>query len=169
MNGFTVDVQKLGTMEQELSLAADRLEEAIYDDVGEVFNINSTKQLGVVLFEKMGLPVVKKTKTGYSTDSEVLEELKDRHVHPALVAAVILAESKFREDASSKRGANGLMQIMPETGTCCFSIFLATVPMISSPSYPCNSSTEIPKQDKTSLIRENCGLNSSGAGLRVAL
>ena len=80
MNGFTVDVQKLGAMEQELSLAADRLEEAIYDDVGEVFNINSTKQLGVVLFERMGLPVVKKTKTGYSTDSEVLEELKDKHV-----------------------------------------------------------------------------------------
>jgi DNA polymerase-1 len=79
MNGFTVDQDKLAKMESEMSLAADRLEEEIYDDAGEVFNVNSTKQLGVILFEKMGLPVIKKTKTGYSTDSAVLEELSDKH------------------------------------------------------------------------------------------
>jgi DNA polymerase-1 len=77
MNGFTVDRQRLMDMDRELSLEADQLEEEIYDDAGEQFNINSTKQLGVILFEKLQLPVIKKTKTGYSTDSAVLEALKD--------------------------------------------------------------------------------------------
>lgn len=79
MNGFTVNRDALQEMERELSLEADALEEAIYDDAGETFNINSTKQLGVILFEKLQLPVIKKTKTGYSTDSSVLDELKDKH------------------------------------------------------------------------------------------
>lgn len=79
MNGFTVDRDKLQLMEQELSREADALEEDIYDDAGETFNINSTKQLGVILFEKLQLPVIKKTKTGYSTDSAVLEALYDKH------------------------------------------------------------------------------------------
>ena len=77
MNGFTVDMDRLEAMQSAMSLEADKLEEQIYDDAGETFNINSTKQLGVILFEKMGLPVIKKTKTGYSTDSAVLEELAD--------------------------------------------------------------------------------------------
>lgn len=79
MNGFTVDTEQLMKMKSELSLEADGLEEEIYDDAGEVFNINSTKQLGTILFEKLGLPVIKKTKTGYSTDSAVLEALMDKH------------------------------------------------------------------------------------------
>lgn len=79
MNGFAVDTERLMDMERELSLEADALEEEIYDDAGETFNINSTKQLGVILFEKLGLPVIKKTKTGYSTDSAVLEALMDKH------------------------------------------------------------------------------------------
>lgn len=79
MNGFTVDTERLMDMERELSLEADKLEEEIYDDAGETFNINSTKQLGVILFEKLGLPVIKKTKTGYSTDSAVLEALMEQH------------------------------------------------------------------------------------------
>lgn len=79
MNGFTVDRDKLQVMEQDLSREADALEEEIYDDAGETFNINSTKQLGVILFEKLQLPVIKKTKTGYSTDSAVLEALYDKH------------------------------------------------------------------------------------------
>ncbi|MGN0947769.1 MAG: DNA polymerase I [Megasphaera sp.] len=79
MNGFTVDTDKLMTMEGELSREADKLEEEIYDDAGETFNINSPKQLGVILFEKLKLPVIKKTKTGYSTDSSVLDALMDKH------------------------------------------------------------------------------------------
>lgn len=54
------------------------LEQAIYQEAGEEFNINSPKQLGVILFEKMKLPVIKKTKTGYSTAVDVLEKLADR-------------------------------------------------------------------------------------------
>ena len=54
-------------------------EASIYDLAGEEFNINSTRQLGHILFEKLGLPVVKKTKTGYSTNAAVLEQLYDYH------------------------------------------------------------------------------------------
>ena len=52
------------------------IEQEIYDQVGETFNLNSPKQLGVVLFEKLQLPVLKKTKTGYSTAADVLEKLQ---------------------------------------------------------------------------------------------
>lgn len=79
MNGFTINTAQLMDMEADLSRQADALEEAIYDDAGETFNINSPKQLGVILFEKLQLPVIKRTKTGYSTDSSVLEALKDAH------------------------------------------------------------------------------------------
>ena len=79
MNGFTIDTDRLMAMKRELSCQADALEEAIYDDAGETFNINSPKQLGVILFEKLQLPVIKKTKTGYSTDSAVLDALRDKH------------------------------------------------------------------------------------------
>lgn len=79
MNGFTVDTERLMAMKSELSTQADALEEAIYDDAGETFNISSPKQLGVILFEKLKLPVIKKTKTGYSTDSSVLDALMDQH------------------------------------------------------------------------------------------
>ena len=79
MNGFTGDTERLMAMKSELSTQADALEEAIYDDAGETFNISSPKQLGVILFEKLKLPVIKKTKTGYSTDSSVLDALMDQH------------------------------------------------------------------------------------------
>ena len=55
------------------------LTKEIYEITQEEFNINSPKQLGVILFEKLGLPPIKKTKTGYSTSAEVLEELAERH------------------------------------------------------------------------------------------
>lgn len=86
MNGFTVDREKLEDMKNQLSKQADELEQSIYDLAGETFNINSTKQLGVVLFETLGLPVIKRTKTGYSTDSSVLEELEQAHpIIPAIM------------------------------------------------------------------------------------
>jgi len=77
--GFKVDKSMLEQLGEEFSLQIDALTETIYSYAGESFNINSTKQLGVILFEKLGLPVVKKTKTGYSTDVEVLEALQDKH------------------------------------------------------------------------------------------
>ena len=64
------------------AMLADRIaacETLIFETAGEKFNINSTKQLGELLFEKLGLPPVKKTKSGYSTNVEVLEALKDKH------------------------------------------------------------------------------------------
>ncbi|SEF90173.1 DNA polymerase I [Caloramator fervidus] len=78
--GFKVDKETLHSIGFQLSEEIDRLTSEIYDLAGEEFNINSPKQLGTILFEKLKLPVVKKTKTGYSTDAEVLEELSSYHV-----------------------------------------------------------------------------------------
>ncbi|MBO5210330.1 MAG: DNA polymerase I [Clostridia bacterium] len=80
--GFSVDVNGLKEMSQELSERIAVIEKEIYNAVGYEFNLNSPKQLGVALFEKLGLPAKKKTKSGYSTNAEVLEELK--HLHPAV-------------------------------------------------------------------------------------
>lgn len=77
--GFRVDSQKLKEFQHVLSQRIDTLEKTISMLAGETFNINSPKQLGVILFEKLSLPIIKKTKTGYSTDASVLEELYDRH------------------------------------------------------------------------------------------
>ncbi len=79
LEGFKVDREKLEEFGKELSENIDVLTEQIYSLAGGEFNINSTKQLGEVLFEKLSLPVVKKTKTGYSTNVEVLEKLADKH------------------------------------------------------------------------------------------
>jgi DNA polymerase I len=77
--GVKVDVSRLKAMGQELSERLKEIEGRIYELAGETFNINSPKQLGVILFEKLGLPVVKKTKTGYSTSADVLEQLASSH------------------------------------------------------------------------------------------
>ena len=73
--GVKVDKNKILELNEEYSKLADEYEQRVYELAGEVFNLNSPKQLGVILFDKMKLPVVKKTKTGYSTDVEVLEKL----------------------------------------------------------------------------------------------
>jgi len=65
---------------KELQGKIELLTKEIYDLTGEEFNINSPKQLGEILFDKLGLPSIKKTKTGYSTDSDVLEKLKNKHL-----------------------------------------------------------------------------------------
>ena len=75
-NGMYVDEEELNKFGDELKENIDVLTKQIYELAGEEFNINSTKQLGVILFEKMKLPVIKKTKSGYSTDVDVLEKLK---------------------------------------------------------------------------------------------
>ena len=78
--GVTVDGKKLDSVSSDMARQLDSLEEKAREQAGDPgFNPNSTKQLGVVLFEKLGLPVIKKTKTGYSTDVKVLEELKGKH------------------------------------------------------------------------------------------
>lgn len=79
IEGFTVDKEMLAELSVEFGSEIDRLTREIYNLSGEEFNINSPKQLGYILFDKLGLPVVKKTKTGYSTDAEVLEKLSEQH------------------------------------------------------------------------------------------
>ena len=77
--GMYVDKNELIEFGKELKDKINILNNEIYELAGEEFNINSTKQLGEVLFEKLKLPIIKKTKTGYSTDSDVLEKLKVTH------------------------------------------------------------------------------------------
>lgn len=74
--GFKINKKYLENLKVELSNEVDEIEKKIYCIAGEEFNINSSKQLGEILFHKRNLPVIKKTKTGFSTDIEVLEKLK---------------------------------------------------------------------------------------------
>lgn len=77
--GLQVDVDYLKIMSADLGGKIEVLMTEIYQCAGETFNVNSPKQLGVILFEKLTLPIIKKTKTGYSTDVEVLEKLVGQH------------------------------------------------------------------------------------------
>ena len=77
--GVAADQFALMSFGQMLSERIDATQEAVYRYAGEEFNINSTKKLGEILFERLGLPPVKKTKSGYSTNAEVLEKLRARH------------------------------------------------------------------------------------------
>lgn len=79
LTGIRVDKDALIRYGEELAGQIADLERSIHEHAGGPFNINSTKQLGEVLFDKLGLPVWKKTKTGYSTDAEVLEKLEPYH------------------------------------------------------------------------------------------
>ncbi|MBQ9748906.1 MAG: DNA polymerase I [Clostridia bacterium] len=74
--GFAVDVAALRAFSAELGEMQETYAARVYEAAGETFNINSPKQLGVILFEKLGFPHAKKTKTGYSTNAEVLEKLR---------------------------------------------------------------------------------------------
>ncbi len=77
--GFKVDREALSAFSKELTTKCEQLTNQIYDLAGKEFNINSTKQLGEILFDTLELPVVRKTKTGYSTDAEVLTKLRGYH------------------------------------------------------------------------------------------
>ena len=77
--GMAVDKNQLNELGNKFKEIISNLEEEIFSLAGEKFNINSPKQLGVILFEKLELPVIKKTKTGYSTSVDVLEKLRDKH------------------------------------------------------------------------------------------
>lgn len=109
--GINIDQAKLTEMTVQLAQELKTLERTIINQAGEEFNINSTKQLGKILFEKMQLPVIKKTKTGYSTDIEVLEGLMAYHeIIPNLIQHRTLSKlySTYLE---------GLKNIInPETG-----------------------------------------------------
>ena len=108
--GIAVDRNTLTAFGQMLTQRIDECEKLIYSYSGEPFNINSPKQLGVVLFEKLGLPHGKKTKTGYSTNAEVLEKLKPHHdIIPAIMDYRMLTKLKSTY-------ADGLMKVICADG-----------------------------------------------------
>ena len=79
INGIHVDKKELEEFGKKLKEQSEELKQEIYELCGEEFNVNSTQQLGMILFEKLKLPVYKKTKNGYSTDVDILEKLKPEH------------------------------------------------------------------------------------------
>lgn len=83
--GISIDIEFLNELSKEFGDELERLQNEVYEAAGEEFLISSPKQLRVVLFENLGLPVLKKTKTGPSTDQSVLEQLADEHELPQLI------------------------------------------------------------------------------------
>lgn len=79
LTGVCVDTMQLFSIGERMNVDIARLEQAIYDTIGEKFNINSSKQLQEILFEKLQIPVVKKNKTGLSVDNEVLEIIAEKY------------------------------------------------------------------------------------------
>lgn len=107
--GIAADRQRLEEFAAGTDKAANAAQDAVFELAGTAFNLNSPKQLGEVLFEKLGLPAGKKTKTGYSTDADVLKELAP--LHPA-VAKII----EFRQFAKLKTIADGLLGAIDKDG-----------------------------------------------------
>ena len=108
--GVAIDRQQLEQFGQMLAQRIDDCEKLIFGYAEGSFNINSTKQLGELLFDKLGLPPVKKTKTGYSTNADVLEKLKDKHpIIPAIMDYRMLTKLKSTY-------ADGLMKVICEDG-----------------------------------------------------
>ena len=108
--GVAIDKQQLEQFGLMLTQRISDCEKLIYSYAQEAFNINSTKQLGELLFDKLGLPPVKKTKTGYSTNAEVLEKLRDKHpIVPAIMDYRMLTKL-------NSTYADGLMKVICEDG-----------------------------------------------------
>ncbi len=107
--GFQVDRQRLEQYTADLAEQIDRLEKEIIELAGEPFNLNSPKQLGEILFVKMGIKGGKKTKTGYSTNAEVLEKLKDQPI-----VAKILEYRKYAKLRSTY--GEGLLKLIQPDG-----------------------------------------------------
>ena len=108
--GICVRGEELKTYGEKLSVRISELEESVYQQAGEKFNINSPKQLGVILFEKMKLPGGRKTKTGYSTAADILEKLAPEH---PIVKDIL----EYRQLAKLKSTyADGLGAVIAEDG-----------------------------------------------------
>ena len=108
--GITIDRMQLAQFGKMLAERISDCEKLIFDYAGASFNINSPKQLGTLLFEQLGLPVLKKTKTGYSTNADVLEKLKNKHpIVPAIMDYRMLTKLKSTY-------ADGLMQVIGDDG-----------------------------------------------------
>jgi DNA polymerase-1 len=108
--GIAIDRKQLERFGEMLSARIVQCEELIYSYAGETFNINSTKQLGTLLFETLGLPPVKKTKTGYSTNADVLQKLKNKHpIIPAIMDYRMLTKL-------NSTYAEGLLKVIGDDG-----------------------------------------------------
>ncbi len=108
--GIAIDENQLTQFGSMLAERIEDCESLIYSYSGGPFNINSTKQLGELLFETLNLPPIKKTKTGYSTNAEVLEKLKDRHpIIPAIMDYRMLTKLKSTY-------ADGLLKVIGADG-----------------------------------------------------
>ena len=108
--GIAIDEETLSAFGQMLGQRIADCEKLIFSYSEKPFNINSTKQLGELLFEKLGLPPVKKTKTGYSTNADVLEKLKSKHpIIPAIMDYRMLTKLKSTY-------ADGLMKVIGSDG-----------------------------------------------------
>ena len=108
--GILIDAKQLEQFGQMLAQRIADCESLIFSYSETPFNINSTKQLGELLFEKLGLPPVKKTKTGYSTNADVLEKLKNKHpIIPAIMDYRMLTKLKSTY-------ADGLMKVIDTDG-----------------------------------------------------
>ena len=108
--GVAIDREQLSAFGEMLASRIDDCEKLIYSYSEEPFNIQSTKQLGELLFDKLGLPPVKKTKTGYSTNADVLEKLKNKHpIIPAIMDYRMLSKLKSTY-------ADGLMKVICDDG-----------------------------------------------------
>ena len=105
-NGIYMDVDQLHSTLERFKAEVSALQEQIYALAGETFNINSPKQLGVILFEKLQLPVIKKTKTGYSTDAEVLDMLRNDH---EIVEQILAYRSVVKLVSTYLEGFEGLV------------------------------------------------------------
>ncbi len=110
VSGVAIDKEQLTRFGQMLTTRISDCETLIYAYSGEPFNINSTRQLGELLFEKLGLPPVKKTKTGYSTNADVLEKLKNKHpIIPGIMDYRMLTKL-------NSTYADGLLKVIAQDG-----------------------------------------------------
>ena len=157
--GINTDEAVLDEIDEKIIDKLKNLEEEIYSEAGEEFNINSPKQLGIILFEKMDFPVIKKTKTGYSTSADVLEKLRGK----GEIIDKILDYRKFSKLKSTY--IDGLKAVINKKTKRIHSRFMQTVTATGRISSTDPNLQNIPiKTEEGRLIRK-AFLASEGASL----
>lgn len=157
--GINTDEAVLDEIDEKIIDKLKNLEEEIYSEAGEEFNINSPKQLGIILFEKMDFPVIKKTKTGYSTSADVLEKLRGK----GEIIDNILDYRKFSKLKSTY--IDGLKAVINKNTKRIHSRFMQTVTATGRISSTDPNLQNIPiKTEEGRLIRK-AFLASEGASL----
>lgn len=120
-HGFKIDLKMINKLGEDFQKQITKMTNEIYALAGEKFNINSPKQLGKILFDKLKLPIIKKTKTGYSTNAEVLDKLKGQH-------EIIEKILKYRQIVKLKSTyIEGLIKVVDKETSNIYSTFNQTV------------------------------------------